>query len=110
MTTELKDKKCEPCEKGIQPLQGAALQELVAQLPGGWKVIGEKQLEKEYSFRNFREALTFTNRVGEIAEQENHHPDIYLTWGKVELKLSTHSISGLSQNDFILAAKISDAE
>jgi 4a-hydroxytetrahydrobiopterin dehydratase len=96
MTTELKDKKCEPCEK--------------AQLPGGWRVTGGKRLEKEYSFRNFREALAFTNRVGEIAEQEGHHPDINLTWGKVELKLSTHSIGGLSENDFILAAKIGDAE
>jgi 4a-hydroxytetrahydrobiopterin dehydratase len=110
MTTELKDKKCEPCEKGIEPLQGTALQELAAQLPGGWRVTGGKRLEKEYSFRNFREALAFTNRVGEIAEQEGHHPDINLTWGKVELKLSTHSIGGLSENDFILAAKIGDAE
>jgi 4a-hydroxytetrahydrobiopterin dehydratase len=110
MTTELKAKKCEPCEKGVEPLQGAALQELASQLPEGWKVTGGRQLEKEYSFSDFREALAFTNRVGEIAEQEGHHPDIYLTWGKVELKLSTHSIGGLSENDFILAAKLADAE
>lgn len=109
MTTELKEKKCAPCEKGIKPLRGAALENLVTQLPSGWRVVGEGQLEKEYSFKDFREALAFTNEVGEIAEEEDHHPDIYLTWGKVELKLSTHSIGGLSENDFILAAKIDDS-
>jgi 4a-hydroxytetrahydrobiopterin dehydratase len=105
MTPKLEDQKCQPCEKGELPLRGEALKQLQAQLSDGWAVVGEKQLEKEYTFKNFRDALAFTNRVGEIAEKENHHPDVFLSWGKVRLNISTHSIGGLSANDFILAAK-----
>jgi 4a-hydroxytetrahydrobiopterin dehydratase len=75
------------------------------QLGNDWKVIDEHHLEKEYRFKNFREALDFTNRVGELAESVGHHPDIFLAWGKVRLTVWTHKIGGLSESDFIFAAK-----
>jgi 4a-hydroxytetrahydrobiopterin dehydratase len=105
MTSKLARRKCKPCEGEQAPLKGASLKGLKEQLDQGWKVVDEHHLEKEYSFDDFREALAFTNRVGEVAEKEGHHPDIYLTWGKVKLQIWTHSVGGLSENDFILAAK-----
>lgn len=105
MTAKLETQKCQPCKPGEQPLKGEALKTFSDQVGGGWKIVDGKQLEKEFAFKNFRDALAFTNRVGEIAEQENHHPDIFLTWGKVKLNIWTHSVGGLSPNDFILAAK-----
>jgi 4a-hydroxytetrahydrobiopterin dehydratase len=86
-------------------LEGKALEELSEQLGEGWKVVDEDHLEKEYEFNDFREALAFTNAVGSIAEREDHHPDIELGWGRVQVSLKTHKIDGLSENDFILAAK-----
>jgi 4a-hydroxytetrahydrobiopterin dehydratase len=109
MANELAQKHCKPCEEGGQPLKGDALKKFNAQLGDGWKVVDEHHLEKEFKFKNFRDALAFTNRVGEVAEKENHHPDIFLTWGKVGIKLWTHNVGGLSENDFILAAKADSA-
>lgn len=86
-------------------MKGESLAQLHRQLDEGWKVIDEHHLEKDYLFKNFREALDFTNKIGEIAEQEGHHPDIILSYGKVKIQLWTHKISGLSESDFILAAK-----
>jgi 4a-hydroxytetrahydrobiopterin dehydratase len=108
MQTELANKKCHSCSQDERPLKGEAIATLRRELDKEWKVIGEHHLEKEYVFNDFKEALDFTNRVGAIAEQEGHHPDIFLGWGKVKLDLWTHTIDGLSENDFILAAK-SDA-
>lgn len=105
MKTELTEKKCKSCNDGTAPLKGEALSKMRQELGDNWKVINDHHLEKEYSFKDFKEALDFTNRVGSIAEQENHHPDIFLGWGKVKLDLWTHTIDGLSENDFILAAK-----
>lgn len=105
MTNPLTEQKCQPCEEGTKPLQGDSLRQFQDQLSGGWEIVDGKKLAKEYKFKNFREALEFTNRVGECAESEGHHPDIFLTWGKVKLTLWTHNIGGLSENDFILAAK-----
>lgn len=105
MKTELADRRCTPCEKKTSPLKGEAIRKLQQQLDKNWKVIGEHHLEKEYAFKNFRDALAFTDRVGAVAEQEGHHPDIFLRWGKVKLDIWTHNIDGLSENDFILAAK-----
>ena len=105
MNTVLIKSKCRPCNEQEPPLKGGALANLQRELSDSWKVIGEHHLEKEYSFKNFKEALDFTNRVGAIAEEEGHHPDISLSWGKVKLQLWTHKIGGLSENDFILAAK-----
>jgi 4a-hydroxytetrahydrobiopterin dehydratase len=90
-------------------LKGEKLAELSGELGKDWHVVNGHHLEKDYSFPDFRQALAFTNRVGELAEKENHHPDIYLTWGKVGLKIWTHNIDGLSENDFILAAKADQA-
>ena len=105
MTTEFAKQHCKPCKPGAAPLKADAIAKLKKQLDAGWKAVDAHHLEREYTFKNFREALDFTNRVGEVAEQEGHHPDIFLTWGKVGLKLWTHSVGGLSENDFILAAK-----
>ncbi len=103
--SELAAKSCVPCRGGVPPLKGAELESLEAQVPG-WKVVNEHHLAKAYSFPDFVTALAFVNRAGEIAEQQGHHPDIYLTWGKVEIKIWTHKIDGLTESDFILAAKI----
>lgn len=102
---ELSQKKCVPCRGGIPPLKGKELQAIHEKLGASWKVLSEHHLEKEFAFKNFREALAFTNKVGELAEQEGHHPDIYLAWGKVKLTIWTHKIDGLTESDFILAAK-----
>jgi 4a-hydroxytetrahydrobiopterin dehydratase len=102
---DLSEKRCTPCRGGIPPLKGEPLMQLSRQLKPGWQIINEHHLEKEYTFQNFQEALAFTNKVGEIAEQEGHHPDILLSYGKVKIQLWTHKIDGLSESDFILAAK-----
>ena len=103
--SELASKTCVPCRGGVPALKGRELESLLGMVGGGWKVINEHHLEKNYAFPDFREALAFTNRVGEIAEQQGHHPDIYLAWGKVVLTIWTHAIDGLTESDFILAAK-----
>ena len=103
--SELAEFKGIPCAGGVPPLKGKELEELQAKLGNGWEVAGEHHLEKEYKFRNFREALDFTNRVGEVAEAEGHHPDIYLSWGEVKLIVYTHKIDGLTESDFFFAAK-----
>ena len=86
-------------------MKGDELASLAEQLRGGWRVVEEHHIEKKYSFRNFREALDFTNRLGEIAESEGHHPDVLLSWGSVQVTIYTHKIDGLTESDFILAAK-----
>jgi 4a-hydroxytetrahydrobiopterin dehydratase len=79
-------------------------------LGGGWRVVSNHHLEKEYEFPDFVKALDFTNRVGEVAEREGHHPDIHLSWGKVRLDIWTHKIDGLTESDFVLAAKADTIE
>lgn len=106
MEYALAQKRCKPCQGGVPPLRGEALHALRSGLSEGWAIVGDRQLEREFSFKDFREALAFTNAVGEVAEAENHHPDIYLSWGKVRVTLWTHKVNGLTENDFILAAKI----
>jgi 4a-hydroxytetrahydrobiopterin dehydratase len=105
MPSDLATKHCVPCRGGVPPLKGKEITELLERLGGGWKVIDEHHLEKSYKFKDFAEALAFTNAVGEIAEAEGHHPDIYLAWGRVDLKIWTHKIDGLTESDFVLAAK-----
>ena len=106
MTCDLATKECIPCKGGVPPLKGDALADLLASLGSGWQMISEHHLEKEFKFKNFREALAFTNRVGEIAEAQSHHPDILLSWGRVKVTIWTHKIDGLTESDFVLAAKI----
>lgn len=105
MSTGLAEKACVPCRGGVPPLKGEDLQKLLGELGSGWNVVQEHHLEKAYKFRNFREALDFTNAVGEVAEREGHHPEITLGWGKVALKVWTHKIDGLTESDFVFAAK-----
>jgi 4a-hydroxytetrahydrobiopterin dehydratase len=97
---------CVPCRGGVPPMKGEDLAALQRELGGGWNVVEEHHLEKEYRFKNFVEALGFTNGIGEIAEEQGHHPDIYLAWGKVRITIWTHKIDGLTRSDFVLAAKI----
>jgi 4a-hydroxytetrahydrobiopterin dehydratase len=107
--SELSKKHCVPCSGDVAPLKGEALTQLLHQLQPGWKIIAEHHLEKEYFFKNFQEALHFTNQLGVIAEAERHHPDIFLSYGKVKVQLWTHKIDGLTQSDFILAAQCDNA-
>ena len=102
----LAEKECVPCKGGVPPLKGKDLAKLAAELGHGWQVVAERQLEKEFRFKDFREALDFTNKVGELAEVQGHHPDIYLGWGRVKLTIWTHKVNGLTESDFILAAKV----
>lgn len=103
--TDLASKKCIPCSGDVPALKGEALSPLVAQLEG-WTVVEEHHLTKTWTFANFVDALAYVNKVGAVAEDEGHHPDIYFTWGKVRIDIMTHAIDGLSESDFILAAKI----
>jgi 4a-hydroxytetrahydrobiopterin dehydratase len=107
-TCSLTKKHCEPCKGGVPPLKGDALKRLLTELGHGWKVIDEHHLEKEFLFKDFVTALSFTNKLGALAEAEGHHPDIYLSYGKVVVQIWTHKINGLSESDFILAAKCSE--
>ena len=101
----LSEKECIPCKGGIPPLKGNELAALAKELDGGWQVMNDHHLEKEYKFKDFREALAFVNKVGELAEAQGHHPDIYLAWGKARLTIWTHKIDGLTESDFVFAAK-----
>ncbi len=101
----LAQKECVPCRGGVDRLDTAGQRKLAAELAPGWNVRDGHQLEKEFKFKDFREALDFTNRVGELAESQGHHPDIHLSWGKVKLTIWTHKVDGLTESDFILAAK-----
>ena len=103
---ELALRKCTPCIVGTVPLKGDLLKPFAEQLFGGWSIVDEHQLERTYTFKNFKKALAFTNIIGRIAEEEGHHPNIFLSWAEVTLQIWTHKIDGLSESDFILAAKI----
>ncbi len=105
MTTKLINKPCVPCQGGVPSLTADEIRSLMKQLDDGWTVIEDHHLEKTYTFPDFKSALAFVNRVGELAEHEGHHPDIELGWGRVVLKIWTHKIDGLTESDFILAAK-----
>ncbi len=101
----LADRHCVPCRGGVPALKGEALAHYAAQLPG-WQVVNEHHLSKTFAFPDFRTALDFVNRAGAVAEQEGHHPDLLLSWGRVEVSIWTHKIDGLTESDFILAARL----
>ncbi len=100
----LAERQCIPCAGGTPPLTPEEVGPLLAQLEG-WEVVDNHHLTKQYKFRNFAEALAFVNRVGELAEEEGHHPDLHLAWGKVGVEIWTHKIDGLSESDFVFSAK-----
>lgn len=102
----LSSQKCVPCEGGMPALTSSEYSEYLSQIKD-WEVLEEKKLEKKFKFKDFAQALEFVNKVGKVAENENHHPNIYLyAWNKVKITLFTHAIGGLSKNDFIMASKI----
>lgn len=101
---ELSEQKCIPCEIGAKPLSPVEAQALKHEVPQ-W-TLKEKALEREFKFVDFKQAIAFVNKVAEVAEEQGHHPDIYISYSKVKLELSTHKVGGLTTNDFILAAKI----
>jgi len=103
--SELASKKCVPCKGGVPPLKGDAVCVLLKQVEG-WEVVEEHHLFRTFKFPDFRKALDFVNRVGTIAEEQGHHPVITFTWGKADITIYTHKINGLTESDFILAAKI----
>lgn len=100
----LSDEKCERCRVGGTPLPAREASELAPSVPQ-W-TLSEKQIEREFKLKDFRQAMAFVNRVADAANEQDHHPDIHISYNRVRLTLSTHKIGGLSRNDFILAAKI----
>jgi 4a-hydroxytetrahydrobiopterin dehydratase len=103
---ELAARHCVPCRGGTQPLRGEALAGLLSQLGGGWRAVDEHHLEKQYRFRDFAGALAFANEIGALAEEQSHHPDLLVAWGKLGVTIWTHKIDGLTESDFVFAAKI----
>ncbi|MGD0271713.1 MAG: 4a-hydroxytetrahydrobiopterin dehydratase [Candidatus Sulfotelmatobacter sp.] len=103
--TELADKKCVPCRGGVPALKGKELDALHKAVPQ-WSVVDQHHITRAFTFPDFKQALDFVNRVGALAEEQGHHPDILLAWGKAEVTLWTHKIDGLTESDFIMAAKI----
>jgi 4a-hydroxytetrahydrobiopterin dehydratase len=102
---ELASKTCIPCKGGTPPLAGKEIEDLRRQIPE-WEVVEEHHLRRVFRFKNFREAWGFVNKVGELAEQQGHHPDISFGWGYAEVTVWTHKINGLTESDFIFAAKV----
>ncbi len=106
---DLADNKCVPCRGGVPPMDSAKAEEMLKQLDSGWALNKDGHLERFYTFKDFSQALAFVNKVGAVAEEEGHHPDLYLAWGKCKVELWTHKIYGLTESDFYMAAK-SDRE
>jgi len=104
----LAEQTCVPCRGGVPPLNAEQIQPLASQVKN-WNVVDNHHIEKDFKFSDFKTALDFVNKVGAIAEEQGHHPDIYLAWGKAQVKIWTHKINGLTESDFILAAKIDRA-
>lgn len=105
---DLASKKCVPCEGGTKPFSPSQVDEYLKELSSGWSVIEEKKIERKFKFEDFKKAMVFVNKVADIAEKEQHHPDIKIFYNLVNITLWTHAIGGLSENDFILAAKIEE--
>jgi len=105
-TMDLSQKKCIPCEGNIPALNESEISEMEKQISGDWKLVNNKRLFREFSFVNYKHTIDFVNKVAQLAEEEGHHPDMHVFYGRVDIELWTHAIDGLTENDFILAAKI----
>jgi 4a-hydroxytetrahydrobiopterin dehydratase len=105
-SSDLAARQCVPCRGGVPPLAGEELDTFYAELGDTWELVESHHLEKLFSFDDFRQALDFTNKVGELAEEQDHHPDIHLAWGRVKVTIWTHKIDGLTESDFVFAAKV----
>ncbi len=106
MNDSLINKKCIPCEGGTPPLTSDEIKKYLPQLKNQWDVVEDKKITHTFKFKTFKEAIAFVNKIANLAEKENHHPNIHILYNRVKIVLTTHSIGGLSENDFILAAKI----
>ena len=104
----LEDKKCKPCEGSVEPFTQEEIEEMKQEISSEWEAVDNHHLRREFDFDDFESALDFVNRIGEIAEEEGHHPDIYLTWGEAAIEIYTHEIDGLHENDFIIAKKFEE--
>lgn len=104
--SSLLDKTCTPCQGGVPPLSPNIASKLLLEIGNGWIINESGQLYKEYKFHTFMEVIGFVNKIAALAEEEAHHPDLFITWGKCTVSIWTHKINGLTKNDFILAAKI----
>jgi 4a-hydroxytetrahydrobiopterin dehydratase len=104
--SDLANKKCKECSGAMQPLGQNEMESFKGQLDSAWQIVDNHHLLRKFKFKNFKEALAFTNKVGDLAESEGHHPDILLKWGEVEITIYTHKVNGLTESDFVLAAKI----
>lgn len=101
----LADQTCVPCKGGVPPMERREAEALLRELDDGWALNAEGHLERTYGFSNFVDAMAFANRVGDIAEEQNHHPDLHVSWGKCTVEIWTHKIKGLTESDFYFAAK-----
>jgi 4a-hydroxytetrahydrobiopterin dehydratase len=107
-TATLSKKECTPCKGGVPPLAGEELYALYAELGADWQLVMDHHLEKEYKFKGYAPAVAFTNAIADLAEDQNHHPDILLSYGKVKVSIWTHKIDGLTESDFVFAAKVEE--
>ncbi len=105
---KLQDKKCKPCEGGVEKLDSAGIENFNSQMSNPWQVHDGLKISREYSFRNFKETINFVNKVADLSEEQGHHPVMHVYFSKLMIEIWTHAILGLSENDFILAAKIDD--
>lgn len=104
--TKLTDKKCVPCEGGVEPLNKAQTEKLLQQIPQWHLNVNSTEIKREFKFKNFYQTMSFVNAIAWIANQENHHPDLEVGYNYCNVRFSTHAIKGLSENDFICAAKV----
>lgn len=102
---ELANRECVPCRGGVPPLNNDEIKKFLSQI-SGWEAVNDHHLRKSYKFKDFAEAQAFVDRVGNLSEQQGHHPDICFGWGYAEITIWTHKIDGLTESDFVLAAKI----
>lgn len=105
MASDLALRECVPCRGGVPPLKGPELAALGAQLPAGWEVVGEHHLEKSFQFGTYADGVAFANRVAGLAERQNHHPELLVAYRRVRVSVWTHKIDGLTESDFVFAAK-----